>query len=106
MICPKCKTDHAHRSHREGLKEYAVSLFQYYPYRCKECGLRFSALRPKPPKTAAKPTATETEIRTTRGSYSRRRKRREFLIYGSAVLVFLAFIYFLTRDRGASSGGE
>ncbi len=105
VTCPKCKTDNAHRSHREGLKDYVVSLFQYYPYRCKECGIRFSALRHKPPETAQKPTSSEKEIRVTRASYRWKQKRREFLIYGSALLVFLGFIYYLTRDRGGSSGG-
>jgi hypothetical protein len=106
VICPKCKTDHAHRSHRGGLKDYAFGIFQYFPYRCKECGFRFFEPRYRPPKSTEKPSSTETEIRATRAGYRWKQKRREFLIYGAAILVFLVFIYFLTRDRGAPSGPE
>ena len=106
MICPNCKTDHAHRSHRECWQDYVVSFFQYFPYRCKACGTRFFELRRSPPKTAEKSTSTETEIRATRASYRWKQKRREFLLFGSALLVFLGFIYYLTRDRSGSYGGE
>jgi hypothetical protein len=95
MICRKCKTDHAHRSHREGRKDYALSLFQYYPYRCQKCMIRFFERRIEPREEA--PTATETEIRATRGAYRRTQKRREFLLYGSALLCFVVFLYFVTR---------
>ena len=101
MICPNCKTDHAHRSHRRGVKEYVTSLFRHYPYRCNECGHRF--LRGK---TAGTPTATEREIRATRNSYQWKHHRRDFLLYSSALLVFVGFLYYLTRDRGGSSNGE
>ena len=106
MICPKCKTDHAHRSHRECWKDYVLSYFQYFPYRCRSCETRFFKLRRNPPKIKEKPTSTEAEIRATRASYRRKQKRREFLLYGSALLVFLGLVYYLTRDRGVSSDGE
>jgi hypothetical protein len=32
-------------------------------------------------------------------------KRREFLLYGLALLFFLVFLYYVTRDRGGSSDG-
>lgn len=104
MICRQCKTDHAHRSHREGWKDYAFSLFQYYPYRCKECGFRFFEPKPKPPETVERPTSTETEIRATRTAQEWKRKRREFLLYGSALLCFVVFLYFVTRERAAPDG--
>jgi len=106
VICPKCKTDHAHRSHRQGLKDYVASLFGYYPYRCNKCEHRFFESRFKPPKTTEHPTATETEIRTTRNRYEWKRRRRDFLLYGSALLAFLAFLYYITRERGDTSNGE
>ena len=106
VICPKCKTDHAHRSHRAAWKDYVASLFQYYPYRCKGCGLRFFGRRRKPTEIEEKPTSTETEIRATRASYQRKERRREFLLYGSALLAFVCILYYLTRDRGSSSDGE
>jgi len=106
VTCPKCKTDHAHRSHRQRWKDYVASLFEYYPYRCTECRHRFFVLRREPPGTAEKPTATETEIRVTRSKLKWRRKRRELLLYGWALLAFLVFLYFVTRDRGGSSAGD
>ena len=106
MTCPKCKTDHATRSHREGWRDYAVSLFQRYPYRCNECGIRFFQFRRKPPKTVDKPTSTEREIRATRATSERKRRRREFLLYGSALLCYLVFLYFITRDRSSSTDGN
>ena len=107
MNCPKCKTDHAHRSHRVGWKDHVLSLFAYYPYRCKECELRFYQRRPAPlPEATEKPTATETEIRATRAGYQWKRRRREFLLYGWALVAFLVFLYFVTRDRGGSTEGD
>jgi hypothetical protein len=103
VTCPKCNTDHAHRSHREGWKDYAVSLFQRYPYRCSQCGVRFLQRRRKAPENVAKPTATETEIRATRAAGERKRRRRDFLLYGSALLCYLVFLYFITRDRDSSN---
>ena len=35
-----------------------------------------------------------------------KRRRREFLLYGWALLLFLMFLYFLTRARDGSSGGD
>ena len=106
MLCPKCKTGRAHRSHRQGLSEYGASLFGLYPYRCKPCEHRFlrrreSAAEPMP-KSA---TAVEREVRATRKAIQWKRKRREFLLYGLGLLLFVAFLYFIVRDRGPSSDG-
>jgi hypothetical protein len=103
MICRSCKTDRAYRSHRVGWKDRAFSLFQYYPYRCKGCGVRFFERRPKPP--AERPTSTETEIRATRSAYEWKQKRREFLLYGFALLCFAVFLYFVTRPSGQAPEG-
>lgn len=105
MICPKCKTDQAHRSHREGWKDYVVSFFDYYPYLCKECKHRFFQVRHAPPKTTGKPNSTETKIRATRSRHVWRRKRREFLLYGWALVLVLVLVYFITRDHGVPSDG-
>jgi hypothetical protein len=103
MICRGCKTDRASRSHRAGWKDRAFSLFRYYPYRCKECGIRFFERRPKPP--TERPTSTETEIRATRSAYEWKQKRREFLLYGFALLCFVVFLYFVTRPAGQAPDG-
>jgi len=104
VFCPKCKTDHAHRSHRRGPLELVVSLVAIYPYRCRDCGLRFLKFRYAAPGKMPS-TSSEREIRSTRHALQWKRKRREFLLYGAGMLLFLAFLYFITRERGGSSDG-
>ncbi len=103
MLCPKCHKDRAHRAHRRGLKENLAALFSRFPYRCHECEHRFLVYRYAEPEQAAPLTATEREINSTRLSIRRKRARREFLLYGSALLLFLAFLYFITRERTPQS---
>jgi len=62
-------------------------------------------LRREPPETEQKPTSTETEIRVTRSKLESKRRRREFLLYGWALIAFLVFLYYVTRDRGGPAGG-
>ena len=86
MQCPKCKTDHAHRSHRAGLKERLASIVGYVPYRCRECGLRFLSFRYSSPEPVATPAGgAEREIAKTRGSLRWKQKRRELVLYASAL---------------------
>ena len=100
MICPKCGEDRAHRSHRSGLKEWAASLFGYYPYRCEKCGRRSVIAR----NSAHATGAVHSEIVRTRRRLMWARKRIEALVYGSALLVFLAVLYYITRQH--AGGGE
>jgi hypothetical protein len=95
MLCPKCKTDHAHRSHRAGLGERVASLVGYRPYRCHKCGLRFLSFRYSLPEPVP---GAEREIAATQGSLRRGQRRREFLLYGSALTVFIVILYYLTRE--------
>ena len=107
MWCPKCKNDRAHRSHRKGLKEHLASLLAYYPYRCRECKHRFLSnhyAAPEPP--TGEHRGTEREIRANRRTKDWQRKKRHMAIYGAALLLFLAFLYFVTRDRGANENGN
>jgi hypothetical protein len=104
VLCPKCKTDHAHRSHRRGPLELLASLVAIYPYRCRECGHRFLTFRYAAPDQAAG-TSTVREILSTRRHIEWRRKRREFLLYGSGLFLFLVFLYYITREHGGSSDG-
>ena len=107
VLCPKCKTDNAHRSHRQGVLENVASIFTYYPYRCRECKHRFLHLRhetveaPEPGQRS-----TEREIRATRQAKDWHRKRRDLAIYGTALLLFLAFLYFITRERSTPDSGN
>jgi hypothetical protein len=74
-----------------------------YPYRCTGCDhrfLRFSYAEPGPA-----PGTGDREIQATRRSKAWKRKRREFLLYGVGIVCFLAFLYFITRDRGGSVDG-
>jgi len=98
MLCPKCKVDHAHRSHRKGLVEHLGGLIGYYPYRCRECGHRFLHFRyASPPESTGKRSETEREIQATRVRIRWKRKKRAILLYGFSALVFLGFLYYITR---------
>ena len=107
MLCPKCKTDQASRSHRRGPLEHAIAFFGFYPYRCRNCKARFVSLRPDTaaPASANRP-GVEREIKATRSAMAVKRKRREFLLYATAVVLFLAFLYYVTRERTASFEGS
>jgi len=98
MLCTECKTDSAHRSHRVGIQEHLRSILGYYPYRCRNCGRRFQAHRYAEPEPAA-PGArgVEREISATRGSRRRKAVQRVILLYGAALIVFGAILYYLTR---------
>lgn len=101
MLCPKCKIDHAHRSHRTGLVERLGSLIGYYPYRCRECGHRFLQFRyAVPSQGPGKRSETEREIRSTRVRIRWQRKKRVILLYGFCALIFLGFLYYITRSGG------
>ena len=104
MLCPKCKIDTAHRSHRVGLRERLTSIVGYVPYRCRECRYRFLGFRYSLREPAAPPArGAEKEIAATRGSLRRRQRRHELVLYGSALAVFVVILYYLTREP--SMGG-
>jgi hypothetical protein len=97
MLCPKCKIDHAHRSHRRGF-EHLTGLFGYYPYRCRECGHRFLHFRyASLPEGQGRRSEAEREIRSARVRIRWQRKKRAILLYGLGALVFLGFLYYITR---------
>jgi len=105
MLCPECHADSAHRSHRKGLKEHVLSLFDRYPYRCSKCKHRFLARRHTeiPPTPGA--THVEAEIKATRAAVRRKLWRREMLLYASGLILFLFFLYFITRGDGGPAAG-
>jgi transposase-like protein len=104
VLCPKCKTDHAHRSHRRGLFELLASLIAIYPYKCRDCNFRFRRFRYAAPEKMPH-NDTVREIRATRNALAWKRKRREILLYGTGALLFLVFLYFITRERSGSPDG-
>jgi len=99
VICPKCKEDRAHRAHRQGIKELVAAMFSRFPYRCHNCGHRYLVYRYEERPSEVPLTSTEREIQRTRLTQRRKRSRRVFLLYASALLVFLAFLYYITRER-------
>ena len=107
MLCPKCKTDQASRSHRRGPLEHAIAFVGFYPYRCRNCKARFVSLRPDAaaPASANRP-GVEREIKATRSAMAVKRKRRELFLYVTAAVLFLAFLYYVTRERSASFEGS
>ena len=106
MVCPKCKSDRVHRSHRRGALEQFLGLFGMQPHRCHACEHRFLRFRYAAEPASAGPSSTEREIRSTRRSIAWKNKRREFLLYGSGFLLFLAFLYYITRQRGSGDDGN
>jgi hypothetical protein len=104
MLCPECKTDHAHRSHRAGWREHLAHMVGYRPYRCHQCNHRFLNFRYSLPEPVVAPArGAEKEIAATRTSLRRKRKRLEFFLYGSAMTVFVVILYFLTREPSIGS---
>jgi hypothetical protein len=88
------------------MTERWASLFAFYPYRCGQCAHRFLRFRHTPSEEpAALPTSAEREIKSTHAARRRKRTRREMFLYGLGLLLILAFLYFLTRERTASDAG-
>jgi hypothetical protein len=55
---------------------------------------------------AASDVLKSREIKATRGAVEWKRRRREILLFGGGFLLFVGFLYFITRERGGSSDGN
>ena len=100
-LCPKCKHNTADRSHRKGVMERLAHLVGYSPYRCHECNLRFLSFRfSAAPEIPASERGTAREIRKTRRELQYARIKQQVYLYTVAGLIFLAFLYFITKERG------
>jgi len=96
-ICPRCDSTHIRRSRRTGPVKRFCQFFGFYPYRCHECLSRFFLK-----------TSSDLLERSRSGSRKRpeerkrafQRTRREVLVWGSGILGFLAFLYYVIRDNG------
>jgi transposase-like protein len=43
VVCPECHSTHCTRSRRKGAADYAISVTQLRPWRCRSCQNRFYA---------------------------------------------------------------
>ncbi len=114
LLCPSCSLDQAHRSHRIGTKERIFSWIGRHPYRCHGCGFRFypgSRARSVEATTVQKAVKASGKSAGSKSASSewnralrefrrnqRSSDRREFLLYGLALLGFLAFLWYITKE--------
>jgi DNA-directed RNA polymerase subunit RPC12/RpoP len=98
MICAKCGRHRAHRSHRSGLKDWVQGLFQYTPYRCRDCGTRFYAWRDGE-KSDKLRTREEQKVIQLRRKLKWKRSKRSLYAYGAGALVLAAALYEIIQQR-------
>jgi hypothetical protein len=88
------------------MAERLASLVAFYPYRCAQCAhrfLRFHYTFGEEP--AGPPSSAERDIKSTRAALQWKRTRREVLLYGVGLVLIVAFLYFITRERAPSDAG-
>jgi hypothetical protein len=98
VICPHCGEQTAHRSHRSGIKDRLMRLFEMIPYRCRKCSKRFYAYRAGE-KSSKLRTHEERKIMELRRRLAWRRSKRELFAYVAAALLLLAIIYSAMQQR-------
>ena len=98
MTCPHCGEQSAHRSHRSGIKDRVMRLFEMIPYRCRRCSRRFYAYRAGE-KSSRLRTPEERKIMELRRRLAWKRSKRELIVYGAAALLLLAIIYSAIQQR-------
>jgi transposase-like protein len=98
MICPRCKQDRVHRSHRAGIADWAASLAGRRPYRCHACNERFLVRRDG--GASSRRSDVEREIVRTRRGIRWQKVKNELIVYGVGVLAFLGILYFLLQEKG------
>lgn len=76
-----------------------MSIVAYYPYRCGSCSHRFHGFRYWVSDPAAPPIrGAERQIAATRGALHWKQRRREILLYSTALSLFAVVLYFLARE--------
>jgi hypothetical protein len=101
MTCPHCGEQSAHRSHRSGIRDRVMRMFQMIPYRCKKCTKRFYAYRAGE-KSDRLRTPEERKIMELRRRLKWKRSKRELMVYSMAALILLAVIYMAIQQRVVS----
>jgi hypothetical protein len=98
MTCIKCGETKAHRSHRRGIRDLLYGLFQYIPYRCRSCGVRFYAYRAGERSDRMR-TREERKIMHLRRRIRWKRTRRELAVFGVAAFLLVFLVYYLLQQR-------
>jgi len=98
MICPKCKEDRAHRSHRAGIRDRILHFFSQIPYRCHACNHRFYAYRDGETSPRLR-TAEEIRIMRLRRKMRWKKSRIELAAYAICSIIVAAVIYYLIQQR-------
>jgi hypothetical protein len=98
MICPSCKENRAHRSHRRNFKDRIVALISMKPYRCHTCNHRFYAYRDGETSPRLR-TAEEIRIMRLRRKMRWKKSRVELAAYGICSIIVAAVIYYLIQQR-------
>jgi hypothetical protein len=98
MICAVCKEPKAHRSHREGVKDWTLGLFNKTPYRCHACKARFYVYRHGEEDSRLR-TAEEQRIIKLRRKYKWKQSKRQLLAFGLCALVVAVAIYMIVQER-------
>jgi hypothetical protein len=98
MICPKCKEDRAHRSHRSGIRDRILHFFSQIPYRCHACNHRFYAYRAGERSERLR-TREEMKIMELRRRLRWKRSKRELMAYAIATALLLFIIYYTLQQR-------
>lgn len=98
MICPKCRENRAHRSHRSGPKDYLLRMFHQIPYRCHNCKARFYAYR-SGERSEKLRTHEEMKIMQLRRKIRWKRSKRELAVYGVAAGILVVIVYMALQQR-------
>jgi hypothetical protein len=101
MTCPHCGEQSAHRSHRSGIKDRVMRIFQMIPYRCKKCKKRFYTYLAGE-KSDRLRTPEERKIMELRRRLKWKRSKRELVVYAMATIILLAVIYLALQQRVTS----
>jgi len=95
-ICPRCGSQNIQKSRRTGPLERVCGLVGFYPYRCREC-LSRTFLKTSDVLERARGTSRKRPEERRRAW---QRTRREMLLWGGAILGFVAILYYLALDSG------
>ncbi len=98
MICPKCKENKAHRSHRSGTADRIRSWIAIKPYRCHACNHRFYAYRDGESSSRLR-TTEERRIMALRRKIRWRKSRVELMGFAIGSVLVAVVIYFLIQQR-------